>query len=95
MILKTRPQNGAVGSGFRTSGVGCFLAGSSPSTGGTSRGLGRYQATASSTGWMPMQSRAEPASTGTTWREIVAWRIARRSTSGGIVASAMTSSATS
>ena len=42
-----------------------------------------------------MQSRAEPASTGTTFRWIVACRIAFRMSSGGIAASCMASSAIS
>ena len=95
MILNTRPQNGSFGSGFRVIVVGVFAAGSRPCTGGTSAGLGRYQATASSTGCTPMQSSAEPARIGTTRRSIVACRIAFRISSGGIGASFIASSALS
>ena len=56
-------QNGSFGSGLRFSSLSFFF-GLVPTTGGRSRGLGKYQQQASISGRMPMCSRPEPHSTG-------------------------------
>jgi hypothetical protein len=76
MILKARAEKGSVSSGLRSTDASVL--GLSPTTGGTSRGDGKYWMTASSRGWTPLFLKAVPQSTGVAWLARVALRSAMR-----------------
>ena len=105
--LNTSPQNGSAGSGLRRIFFArsprfgrlafalAFVLRSMPSTGGTSVGLGKYAATASSSGCTPMPCSAEPHSTGWICRCTVASRSTLWISGSGIGSSASASSISS
>ena len=78
--LKARPEKGSLSSALR-----CILmlssSTSTPSIAGLSSGLGRYEATASSSGCTPLFLNAEPHSTGTNLPAMVPRRRQRDSVS--------------
>src|SRR2546427_3304496 len=80
MILNASAENGC-SSEARRSAASSF-SGLVPSTGGTSSGDGRKSTTASSSGWMPLFLKAEPASTGVIFNAMVERRMEARSSSG-------------
>ena len=90
MILKASAANGPLSSAGRVPSVGSvspLAGGISPVTGGTSSGEGSISMTASSSGCTPLFLNEEPASTGVTLVDSVAWRSASFSFSTGISSS--------
>ena len=77
MILNASALNGSESSAWRwASRSSPPRTGSRPVTGGTSSGDGRYAMTASSSGCTPLFLKLDPHSTGVSWLESVAARIA-------------------
>ena len=82
MVLNAIRQTGSASSGRRL--VRRSVRGTSPSTGGTSSGLGKYATTPSSSAGMPLSLSAAPHSTGVICIEMQPERTAARRSSGEI-----------
>ena len=97
MILNASAASGSSSLARRDAGRGSSspLTISTPSTGGTSSGEGRYSMTASSSGCTPLFLNDEPHSTGVNSIASVALRIACLRRSGEISASSRISSTSS